>query len=299
MRACVRFALPDGSTRLLGPGDIVGRLVSAALHIDDARISEAHALVSLRGRELKLLALRGMFAVAGRPVRDVVLEPGLIVQPARGLELRVLDVTLPDHVLALQAPGLPRTLLAGTTSVVAEPRMSLVPRYQGDAAAHVWNTGDGWRLRPAGGDVRPLEPGDSFEVAGIRIEAVAVPLDLAGHHATRAEGGVQQPLRIIASYDTVQLRRGDALALALNGISARIVSELVAFDGPVAWHVLAGEIWAGSGDRAQLRRKWDVNLARLRKKLREAGLRDDLVKAGGGGHVELLMYEGDTVDDRT
>ena len=37
------------------------------LHVDDARVSEAHALVSLRGRELQLLALRGRFAVDSTP----------------------------------------------------------------------------------------------------------------------------------------------------------------------------------------------------------------------------------------
>ncbi len=67
MRAFVRFQLPDGTQRDLYPGDIIGRLWSAALHVDDARVSEAHALVSLRGRELQLLALRGRFAVDSTP----------------------------------------------------------------------------------------------------------------------------------------------------------------------------------------------------------------------------------------
>ena len=40
---------------------------SAALHLDDPRVSEAHAMVSIRGSELKLLALRGRFQIDGLP----------------------------------------------------------------------------------------------------------------------------------------------------------------------------------------------------------------------------------------
>ena len=63
MRAFVRFRLPEGNSVELGHGDLIGRLWSAALPIADARISEADAMVSLRGQELKLLALRGRFAL--------------------------------------------------------------------------------------------------------------------------------------------------------------------------------------------------------------------------------------------
>jgi pSer/pThr/pTyr-binding forkhead associated (FHA) protein len=49
MLATVRLRLPDGSTTTLAPGDIIGRMASAALVLDDGRVSEAHAMVSLRG----------------------------------------------------------------------------------------------------------------------------------------------------------------------------------------------------------------------------------------------------------
>ena len=82
-------------------------------------------------------------------------------------------------------------------------------------------------------------------------------------------------------------------------MSARIISELVAFDGPVAWEVLAREIWDNEDeDRTSLRRKLDVNLARLRRKLRDRRIRPDLVRAAGTGHFELLLHERDVVEDR-
>ena len=118
MRAFVRIRTPDAQTVVLGPGDIIGRLATAALHLDDGRISEAHAMVSLRGRELKLLALRGLFAVAGKPIDEIVLREGLAVELARGLEIYVEDVVLPTALLAIEGEGLPRQVLAGTSSLV-------------------------------------------------------------------------------------------------------------------------------------------------------------------------------------
>ena len=110
---------------------------------------------------------------------------------------------------------------------------------------------------------------------------------------------MQSPLTIVASYDTVHLHREGQAALALDGISARIVSELVAFGGPASWEMIAREIWRHEEDRGQLRRKWDVNLARLRRKLRAVGIRTDLFRAGGTGQIELFLYKSDRVDDRT
>ncbi len=299
MYAFVRFRLPDGSTSTLCPGDFIGRLGNAALHLDDARVSEAHAMVSLRGRELKLLALRGMFAVDGKPVNEVVLRPGLVVEPARGLKLEVAEVTLPEQVLAIVGDGLPQQVLAGAMSLFVRPRPSLKLRYKGDAAAHIWNNGEGWRLQIVGETARPLLAGERFHIDGVAFRALALSLEHAARQATRLEGGVQVPLTIVASYDTVHVHRDGQPALALDGISARVVSELVAFDGPASWEVLAREIWRHEDDRTQLRRKWDVNLARLRRKLRAAGIRADLLRAGGTGQIELLLYEGDKVDDRT
>ncbi|MCO4764417.1 MAG: hypothetical protein KC502_23095 [Myxococcales bacterium] len=299
MHAFVRFRLPDGSTSTLSPGDFIGRLGNAALHLDDGRISEAHAMVSLRGQELKLLSLRGLFAVGGQPVKEAVLRPGLVIEPARGLRLEVVDVVLPELVLAIEGQGLPRQLLSGATSLFLTPKPRLLPRYKGEADAHIWNTGEGWRLRIGTDDAVSLSPGQVFELRGVPFLAVGVSLEQAARQETRLDGAVQLPLRIVASYDTVHVHRLGLSALALDGISARIVSELVAVGGPASWQVIAQEIWRHEDDRGQLRRKWDVNLARLRRKLRVAGVRDDLLRSGGTGQVELLLYDGDQVDDRT
>ncbi len=302
MNAIVRILAPDGAIRALGPGDLIGRMATAALPIDDGRVSEAHALVSLRAGELKLLGLRGVFAVDGQPCKEVVLRPGLWVALAPGLSLEVLDVELPEFMLALQGDGLPRQVLVGACSVLVSPRLCVVGRHQDDAAAHVWNNGVSWRLRIAGGAARDLASGHTFRVGDHELCAVAVPVVGAGQAHTEVDGAFAAPLHIVAGFDTVHIHpqgRVGVAPLTLDGISARIVSELVALAGPVAWELLASEIWRDEPDRARLRQRWDVSLARLRGKLRAAAIRPDLIRAGGTGQVELLLYQGDVIDDRT
>lgn len=298
MHAHVRIATPDGSLVDLLPGDLIGRLSSAALRLDDSRVSEAHALVSLRGASLKLLALRGVLAVDGKRLAEVVLTAGLQIEVAPDLKLTVVEVTLPEFVLGLALPGLPvQTLTASVYSLRTQPVPGLTPRHNPAAAAHVWSTGDGWRLR-IDDESRALEEGDRFTVDGVEVEAVGVPLG-GGQAETRLQGALHGPIRLEARFETVHLHRDGHPTATLNGIGARIVSELVSFGGPVAWEVVAGEIWRDETERESLRRRWDVSLARLRRRLKALRLRADLIHPDGKGHVELLLQPGDTVDDRT
>ncbi len=296
MRAYARLSTPAGQSVALGPGDFIGRLACAALWLDDARVSEAHAMVSLRGRELKLLALRGHFAIDGQPRDEVVLREGLVIEPAQGLRLVVEEVCLPAHVLALEGDGLPRQVLTGTVSITTRPELRLWPRYRDDAEAHVWDTGEQWRVRVGDEPAHELAPGQAIVVGGRTLRAVAVELAQAGGSPTRLDGTMRPPLHVIARFDTVHIHAQGRLAVSLDGISARIVSELAALAGPVSWDVLAGEIWRGDGDRGALRGRWDVALTRLRRKLREARVRPDLVRTGGTGQVELLLYPEDRLD---
>ncbi|MCO4772128.1 MAG: FHA domain-containing protein [Deltaproteobacteria bacterium] len=298
MQAYVRVSLPDGSTAALSPGDLIGRTRGAALTLDDGRISEAHALVSLRGGELKLLALRGRFAVDGRTVRDVTLNEGLVLELAPDLPLLVLEVSLPDEVLALRGDGLPRQVLSGVGSLHLDPEPRLVPRYEPDAAAHIWDTGSGWTLSVAGSPARGIAKGDTFAIGARRFELTTLSLHKAGGGATRAGSG-RPPLSIEARFHSVHIHSEGALVLSLSGIAARIVSELVTFDGPVDWFVLAKQIWREEDQRILLRRRWDVALTRLRTKLRDAGLDTGLVAATRTGLVELVLEPQDTVVDRT
>ena len=298
MRAFVRVRLPHGQTAVLGPGDMIGRLATATLQLDDARISEAHAMVSLRGRDLKLLALRGLFAVEGKPCDELSLRPGLTFELARGVALSVEEVQLPESLLAIEGSGLPRQILIGSCSLVVQPRPQLVPRYQGDADAHLWDNGDSWRIRLAEREPQDFVPGQSWLIRDIPFWAVAVALESVGRNITAMEGAIHPPLHIVANFDTVHIHVEGKLVVTLDGISARIVSELIAVKGPASWALIAGQIWADEPNRTGLRRRWDISLARLRRKLRECRVRPDLIRAGGTGQVELLLASGDRVEDR-
>lgn len=295
--AGVTLRLPDGREEFATHGAIIGRLVSSAVHIDDAAISEAHALISLRAGGFRLLALRGRLAVASHQVKDLALVPGTEVYLTPRHRLHVIDVFLPRAVLAIEGPGLLRQALAATNSIVTQPRLQVLPLFREDAAAWIWSNGAEWNLRTTIEDTpRPLRDGQRFTVDGIELVTTRLPLTDAGGAQTIDSAPELQPLTIEARYDVVQIRRGGLPTATLSGKTANLVSELVMLGGTAKWEVLAGELWRGA-DREVLRRNFDVVMVRLRQKLRESGVRPDLVRSLGTGVVELVLHTSDQVVD--
>jgi hypothetical protein len=209
-------------------------------------------------------------------------------------------VQLPLEVLAIEGDGLARHFLSGVNSLRVRPRPEIFSGDVKDADVCIWGSGIGWSMRiGATAAPRPLLAGDTFTVHGRTFQAVGVTLERAGQHATQIKGGLQSPLHIVARYDVAHIHSENSGTIAINGIPARIISELVAFGGPVDWEVLAHEIWPDACEREQLRSKFDVSLTRLRKRLREARIRPDLVRANGAGQFELFLHERDRVNDQT
>ena len=272
MRACVRFRLPGGQTADACPGDLVGRLWLAAVRLDDPRLSEAHALVSLRGTTLQAMALRGALAVGGVAVTEVVLVPGLVVELAVGLVLEVVDVELPDHALALAGFGpRPQVLVASVYTILAGPPAP--PRAEvpsGRAGAPLEH---GARLDGAAGRQRPGAAGGGHDARrcggpGGRGPGRGGGRGAAGDDAPRS---VDPRVRIVTRYDSVQLHRDALRWWILAGGAARLVSELAAMGGLAGWEAIAGELWPGEADRVLLRQKWDRTLQTLRGKIRNTG----------------------------
>ena len=297
MRATVRFGLPDGREAVAGHGDILGRVWSASVQLNDGRVSEAHALVSLRGRELRLLSLRGRFAVNGKTVGQVPLETGQTIFLAPGLAIEVLEVQLPESVLALEGEGIPRVVLSGVATVLAGPPVSVQSRYLPEGQAHIWSTGKGWILRQPQRRAREVGPGDTFEVSDRQLRLVDVPLEHAGGTPTWVGGGVDSPMRIVSHFDSIELHRPGTPVATLSGIAARILAELIAIGGPTSWEAVAREVWSDDMERSDLRRRWDVALMRLRRKLSDLAVRDDLIRSDGTGNLQLVLREHDSVED--
>ena len=292
----VVLRVADGSLHRLVPGDLVGRVYTAALTIEDARVSEAHAMVSLRDGLLVLLALRRLLRVDGRELRQVVLTPGLVVDLADGVSLAVEAVELPETVLALEGAGLGRRVLSGAAFLRLGSPPELLPRYVPDARAQVWSYGTGWRYRVDGGEPRDLVAGHPLVVGDSVFRVVEVRLRDASRNGT--EVGTDVPLRIVARHVTVHIHREGQPICVLVGVAGRIVSELVVMGVPVSWEVLATLVWPDEEDRGVLRRRWDVHLGRLRAKLREACIREDLVRPDGRGNLELVLAPRDVVEDQ-
>ena len=303
----VILKLPDGDHAVVPAGGIVGRLETAAARVDDPRVSEAHGLVSLRGRTLKLLSLRGWFVVDGQRVPEVDLRPGLRVELAPGLCIEVEAVRLPSRVLALSGlggeGGAVHELSAPIYSVLPGETPALPPElrpgYQPEALAWLWSTADGWRMRVGDEEALALEPGCSLGLGGHQVEVLEQPLDQAGVSETLDAGHFHPPLRILARYETAHIVPQGAAPVVLAGNTARIVSELVQTGVPTPWAVVAQEIWGADAPVHQVRTNWDRNMRYLRKKLRDAGIRADLVRPDGKGNVELFLMPGDEVVDET
>lgn len=298
MRAYVRLETADGESHELGHGDVIGRLWSVALPMSDPRVSEMHAMISLRGSSLRVLPLRGRIAIDGAPVVEARLVEGQVLGLADDLALTVREVVLPDEVMAIEGEGLARQVLPSVCSLMVGARAELASGHHPRADAILWSDGLRWHV-VVGGRARELHAGDTFEAGGRRFAAVTMALSATGAAATQAAGGIGAPVHIVVRFDTAHLYRGDDPPLALDGISARIVSELATIAKPVSWEALAREIWRDEEETAQLRKRWDVALVRLRKKLGEARIRRDLIRADGTGNVELFLARGDTLEDQT
>ena len=300
----VYVVLSDGHTPeiRMAPGALVGRLRGAQLRIDDPRVSEAHAYVSLREGELRLLALRGGLAVNGRLVREVCLTKGMQITLAKGeppIVLSVVEVEHPRTMLALRGLGLADEALSGRclSLVYDEGELALAEGAIRDAAYVFWTDGQGWVGRRGDDPPASLEVGQRLAVGDGFVDVVEIELRKAHTAATDLDGILARPVRIEGYFDTVHLHRQGQPALVLTGAPARLIYELGTIGQPVCWRDVATTLWPDDVDVARLRKRWDVLMVRLRKRLADAAIRPSLVAADGGGKVRLLLERQDTFQD--
>jgi hypothetical protein len=290
-----RFRLPDGREVSVPSGGIIGRSPGAALTIADARVSEAHALVSLRGDELVLLGLRGRFSTGGAPLSQLSLREGIEITLYRGFSIRVVDLVLPSSVLAIWSEALGEVVLSGVTSVVTGGGARVARGWNQLAEVVFWNQGPRWRARLRDGTEHVVHEGPLVLPSGSTLEVRRVDIRAAALSATRRAGDLADALRIVAGYDIAELHRPDRAVVNISGRMARIIYELVTFGVPVPWSILAKEIW-GDAPPHRLRNNLDQNMLRLRQRLRKEGIREDLVYPTGTGCIALRLLEGDRVE---
>jgi hypothetical protein len=285
-----------GRRHHLKPGAIIGRCATADLLVPHPTVSEAHALVSHRGRSLKLLALRRWFHVDGKKRSEVSLAQGQVIELSPYAQLEVGAVQLPPSVLALEGLGAaPVELRSPVYSVaLAGRRLALHDGYRVDALAVIWSATDSWWIQVENGTPEEIVVGRSWTVGEGCLGAVGVESSAALSTVGLAS---MAPVRLVVRHDTVHLHPANNPPAVLSGIPARIVSELAALGAPAPWRVVAGEIWRGSEDDRLLRQNWDRNMRRLRAALRAAGVRPDLVRPDGRGNTELFLLPDDVLVD--
>jgi hypothetical protein len=289
----VLFRLPDGTETLLRPGDRIGRHLRCELQIADSRVSEMHAVVSVRGRGLTLLGLRGGLAIDGRVVQDPFLEVGQTVEVAPGLGLQVRELHLPHECLAIAGPGIEPTVLTGTTSVFTAAPAELRPGFHPRSDAMLYTDGEHWFCEVDGVRRGPLAPGplQIGDWSGeLRLDAVPTAPRTMDRSPRAPES-----LRIEAWVDQVRVFGGAVLKVHLNGKKAQIVYELAAVGVPIAWEAIAREVWPDVDDRYLARKRWDTTLGRTRRALSDASVRPDLLLTDGRGLVSLCLYPTDEV----
>lgn len=289
----VSVELSNGQTAELVPGDLIGRLPTASLSINDPRISEAHALVSLRGSQMKLLALRGGLRVGVGRLLEVTLRPGLEVELADGVSLQVRAVDLPQRVLAVRLDEGPPLVLARVTALLAGPPPRLSVRPSPEAVALLWTHQSVLWVRPAGGVDFALAPGASATVGATALHVQLLDLADQAQPPTQTHAEV---LHFVVWYDSVRVSSPGCAPLLVDGMPARVLSELVLLGGPVAWEVVAKEVWGGEVPRPLLRERFDATLARLRRRFADHGIRRPLLRASQTGQIELLLTPQDTVE---
>ncbi len=263
-------------------------------------------MISLREGELTLLPLRGSVRTQGDRrfhQNRVALVPGMEIYLRSDLSLQVVSMALPSSALAVRIGGAEPVVLSRTVYSLLDAPARLEERYLSDAQAQIWSDGDGWMARCIGGAPRPLTTGTLCSLGGEVVEVVSV----------EATGTIQAPahtpLRIVAFADTAHIYRklDSELLLALSGISAWILSELVMYNEiPVRWEDIAGAIpkRKAISDRETLCVWWHTNLSKLRRKLRSAGViqrdgvRQQLIRSDGKNHVQLMLLPHDELADR-
>ena len=296
----VRFRLADGTTAQVSPGGLIGRASSAELKIANPEVSEAHALISLRGHQLHMLSLRRWIILDGERCSAIALKPGQRIHLSQTVVLEVEAVELPGHVLVLACDD--REVCTLSESVYSlsrsEAGLKVAPEHVLGAEAYLWGNGEGFTLRV--GDASPVEveAGTEWQLGPHRLRVTARPLG-DGALSTRSIGQNDPPLTIVARYDTVYIHTPGRAPAVLSGLLARIVSELVTIGKLVSWEAVAREIWGDESDRNVMRQNWDRNMRRLRAHLREAEVRADLVRPDGRGNVELYLLPQDRVVDET
>lgn len=302
MVPAVRLLLPSGRVGELPIGATIGRSPYSAVRLDDPEISEAHALLSWRAGELRLVALRRRFSLRGHVAEEARLYEGDEIELAPGIVVEVLEVRMPRDLLVVEGPGLPSQLLPDVAAIVLGPPPSLSTRLVPDAAAILWQSTDAAaaprvRARFPDGSETELGLDGVVLVGGLPFVVRAVP---TGTVADAATGRASERAALSIELDGEDVVRISDLARDVEfvGVQGRLLNVLARARAACDWPTLAGRVWSDRGDWDALRSRLDTTVSRIRRRLREVGFQPALVRTDGAGCFVLALEGKDSVSSR-
>jgi len=268
----------------------------AALCLEDPRVSEAHAMVSLRDGALKLIALRGRFRHGGKVLSEVELTPGLEVELAGQITLHCEQVEMPESMLGLLIASELEVMLTTTLTLYTEDFPTLRRGYDPMGTAVFWSTGSQWKVTQASGPAVTLNVGDHLELDGTTIEVISIPLERAAH--TRTRRTIRAPLAFACHQAHVDVTPQGQSLIRITGIPGKILLSLLRSEGTASCAQVIGDVWPADASAPQaLRRRFDAGLKRLRDHIEcliPEGER--LVTLDGTGVISLTLAPSDQVE---
>ena len=283
----------SGQRTSLGPGDFIGRSDVATLCLDDPRISEAHAMISLRDRQLQLIALRGRFRHDGKVLTEVRLTQGMELELAHDVTLICEQVEMPRTLLGLLIDDELEITLTNTMTLYADTVPTLKRGYAADGDAIFWSTGSSWRMRIADDPACTLKAGDTFTVRGASIKIISIPVERAAYARTRDT--LRAPLLFKPHSTCVEVQPEGGEPMIVSGVPGKILASLLQRHCTASWQEIIDDVWPEDASTlSALRRRFDAGLRRLRDHLRGVlPEHEELIKLDGTGVVLLTLSPQD------
>jgi len=308
-RPYVDLRLPDGRCLRAHPGAIIGRLSSAQVRIDHSQLSEVHALLSLRGGELWMIAMR--MKIGHHTQNGIKRSHRLKLLPDMKIELiddfigsyivEIIDIRLPDFVYQLRIErkdqlsinrDLGELLSNEYYSIIDADAPRLVSGWKPDGLWQFAINGTGWTVHVAGLDAQDLSAAFSSEVRGWRLSVQKKPVSHSGSSNTRVSFSIKQ------LEDGISVRVSGIERTKLTGNQGRLVGLLLdarrseeeqqgdAFDPikpiPLDKEVIKQRLWPeqadGSGEEyLKATNSLDQLVHRLHKKLTDCRIDRELI----------------------
>lgn len=269
----------NGNQHILYPGSIIGRLAKADLRIDDPRISEAHALISLRGNSLKMLALRGSLTIKERIRGETVLDKDMEIKLTDEHVLKVVSVHLPEYVLTVQYQDETISLTETEMSIHINP-LRFEKNILSTAVFWVWQSGEAWWYQRVGSPETkqpiPLETTtiDTFTFSFCKL------ID-SGFHTESNK--LRPPLKMAISTDVTQITFNNRFAV-FTGRQHDVIKALADLTikqniPAVSKDTLTETLWPNYKTQDK---NWHMANRRLKEAFKEAGLPQNLIVSNNG-----------------